>query len=659
MKKMTPELIAQLVNPEDAHLSAGSNVPVLWQCAIDPRHIWPASPNTRKRSPACPVCLNKVIIPGVNDLATTDPKLAATLTDPSVALRVHRGSHTSVEWTCTTDPRHQWPASVVSRTRLASGCPYCSGRIPISGVNDLETTHPSVAGTLVDPRQAKTVMAGSATKLFWQCQAETAHTWLAQVRNRTGAGQAKITGCPDCLGRTKRPAQRHPTLKELASPLLNEAVDPEATAQLSSGSGKIVLWHCPDCGGGHDYPMSVRHKMRGQGCPVKAGVQIMAGVNDLATTHPLIAAQMVDPSLATTLSRGSVTPVEWRCASNHSWVTPAYARVAGNGCPDCCPLGSSYGEQEMFAALLALDPSAQHRAIVTGADGRRIEVDTLVGNTAFEFNGVFWHSEAGGRDQHNHLSKLTALHELGLTLVTVWGDDWADLDKRAVLVRTFAHRLRAPQHLDNALAAAGIEATPDPTLVERIGARSLSLAELSGSAAAEFYRHNHVQGAVALTRSFALLDGQGLPRAVLGLRSPRHNARANRPEGQWEIQRYATRGNIPGGFSRLITHAERVLSDQGELLNSWISLSANESSDGQLYAASGFTNTKLVRPSYWYAGGHLRGQRAPKEAFQLKRFRTDEALIYQEGWTEREAAEANKLYRVWDAGKTQWTKAVA
>lgn len=653
---MAAELIAQLVDPAHATLAAHSNTKVQWRCSVDPRHVWESTPKTRKRSPGCPVCLNKVILPGVNDLATTDPELASELRQADQAHTTHRGAHAKLDWICTSDASHQWSASVVSRTRLGAGCPYCSGRLPVPGLNDLATTHPDLALTLVNPEEARSVGAGSAKKLLWRCTEDPSHTWLAPVRNKSATGRAKATGCPHCLKRGKRSATRHLTLAELSSPVLADAVDPEFVGTLSAGSGKVVAWHCRECAAGHVFTMSVRHRMRGQGCPIKAGTQILVGVNDLATTHPQLAAQLVDPTLATSLSRGGTIPVQWRCEHGHLWSTPTYARVANNGCPHCSPIGSSYGEQEMLAVLRVLDPSTKHRAKVATAHGKSVEVDAIAGTIAFEFNGVFWHSEAMGRDHNSHATKLKALRAAGLSLITVWEDDWADLNRRAVLVRTFAYKLNRLDNLFAALAAAGLDNHADPQLIERVGARTLRVVELSGAKAAEFYRQNHVQGAVTLTRSFALCDTHGHERAVLGLRSPRHNARARREAGYWEIQRYATRGVIPGGFSKLLSHALRVLIAEGEPLLGWVTFSANEWSEGQLYAASGFTEDGTVRPSYWYAGGPLRGQRQPKEAFQLKRFRSDEALIYEEGWTERQAASANKLYRVYDAGKTRWVK---
>lgn len=652
---MSPELQAQLVDPADATYAAGSNTKLAWRCPVDPRHVWTASPNTRKRS-GCPVCRNKLVLPGVNDLATTDAALATQLLDTAQATKLHRGSHTKAWWQCAADPAHRWQASVVSRVRLGAGCPYCSGRKTVVGRDDLAATRPDVAAQLVDPSQAHGVAVGSSTKLLWRCTSDPDHTWLAPVRHRTGAGVSKVTGCPHCAGRTQRQPGRLASLGELRSPLLEEAVDPDLASRLSSGSGKVISWRCDSCASGHTYEMSVRHRMRGQGCPVLAGTTVLAGFNDLATTHASLAAELVDPSLASTLSRGSTSAPLWRCSQGHQWNAAVYARVAGNGCPHCSPIGSSYGEHEVLAVLRTVDPTTRHRVRLPGGTGHGVEVDIQAGDLAVEFNGVYWHSEAAGRDRRAHQAKHAAIAKAGLQLLTVWEDDWSKPERREIIVRTLAHRLGASSSLENALKAAGLGERFEPMLVERLGARKLDPVELNLSATDAFFDSNHVQGKVALTRSFALLDEQARPRAVLGLRSPRHNARASRAAGHWEIQRYATRGIIPGGFSRLLAHARQVLTAEGIELDAWVTLSADESFTGGLYAATGFEIDGQVRPSYWYAGGPLRGRRAPKEAFQLRRFRQDPDLAYEEGWSEREAAAANRMYRVWDAGKTRWIR---
>ena len=129
------------------------------------------------------MCGNKVVLVGFNDLATTQPALAAEAQfDPTT---VTSGTSRKMPWRCAKG--HAWVATVASRTRGA-GCPVCSGRKVWSGHNDLATTHPGLAlEALFDPT---TVTAGSTLKLPWRCT--LGHEWMTTPSHRSGQGQ----GCP-------------------------------------------------------------------------------------------------------------------------------------------------------------------------------------------------------------------------------------------------------------------------------------------------------------------------------------------------------------------------------------------------------------------------------------------------------------------------------
>lgn len=287
-----------------------------------------------------------------------------------------------------------------------------------------------------------------------------------------------------------------------------------------------------------------------------------------------------------------------------------------------------------------------------------MEIDIVAGDLGVEFNGTFWHSEATDPSRTRCAGKVAAIRNAGLRPLIVWEDDWADMDRRAVLVTMMAHRLGRLDRLADAMTVAGVGDHFDPRFAEHRGARTLDVVRIPAAQADEFFTRTHVQGPVRLSIAYALLDENDEPRAVLGLRSFRHNARAHRASGQWEIQRYATLGIIPGGFTRLLTHAAADLRNQGEDIRQWVTLSANDSSQGDLYAVSGFSIDGAVPPSYWYTGGPLRSRRAAKEGFQRRRFREDPKLVWDESWTEHEAAAANGLFRIYDAGKTRWVKDV-
>jgi hypothetical protein len=64
----------------------------------------------------------------------------------------------------------------------------------------------------------------------------------------------------------------------------------------------------------------------------------LAGFNDLATTHPDLAKELVD-SDPKTLSMGSHTKHLWRCELGHQWTTTVKHRVAARGCPSCAQTG--------------------------------------------------------------------------------------------------------------------------------------------------------------------------------------------------------------------------------------------------------------------------------------------------------------------------------
>lgn len=92
------------------------------------------------------------------------------------------------------------------------------------------------------------------------------------------------------------------------------------------------------CSAGHRWETAVVNRSRNgvpRSCPYCAGTYAIAGENDLATTHPELAAQANgwDP---TTVIAGSNKKVSWRCPSGHVWDALIYNRAHNNqGCPFC------------------------------------------------------------------------------------------------------------------------------------------------------------------------------------------------------------------------------------------------------------------------------------------------------------------------------------
>ena len=104
---------------------------------------------------------------------------------------------------------------------------------------------------------------------------------------------------------------------------------------VSANSNEKLLWKCPR---GHIYdsrPSSRTRIARGrrsqQGCPYCSGKRVLAGFNDLATTHPDVASEAHewDP---TTCTYGNKTKRNWKCPKGHVYESTCNTRTAREGC---------------------------------------------------------------------------------------------------------------------------------------------------------------------------------------------------------------------------------------------------------------------------------------------------------------------------------------
>ena len=342
MAETHPQLAEQFHKTKNGDLTpqtitAGTNKKLWWTCPDFEDHEWQTTGMGRLKGVECAICANRQVLSGFNDMATTHPEIAAEL-DRSNGLdprKIYLGGDKKLPWVCATDDRHRWEASGYHRAK-GHGCLFCTGQRALPGYNDMATTHPELAAQLdastgLDPTQ---IIAGTGKKLPWICSVDPRHRWEAGGNKRING-----RGCPICSGRTVRAgindmATTHP---ELAAQLdTSTGLDP---TQMVAGVAKKLPWICPD---------DPRHKWeatgnsragRGVGCPMCFGIQITPGINDMATTHPELAAQLdtstgLDP---TQIHAGTSKKLSWICPvdTNHKWTATGDKRVGGRGCPVC------------------------------------------------------------------------------------------------------------------------------------------------------------------------------------------------------------------------------------------------------------------------------------------------------------------------------------
>ena len=191
--------------------SVSSNEIINWKCP-ECGHKWKSSINsmTRKGRNGCAECgkarkgksFTKRRVKERGSLAENNPELAkewhpiknGDLKPEDVTV----GRFKPVWWLCSTCG-YEWQQSPNIRKR-GTGCPHCSGRVPMPGVDDLETVKPELAKEWDYEKNKKKpteYLPKSGKKVWWRCS-RCNNSWEEIIRNRSNGSK-----CPVCKQKEK------------------------------------------------------------------------------------------------------------------------------------------------------------------------------------------------------------------------------------------------------------------------------------------------------------------------------------------------------------------------------------------------------------------------------------------------------------------------
>ena len=253
--------------------------------------------------------------------------------------QVSYGTGRTFSWRCAHG--HNWAASLNSRTNrsIEGGCPYCAGKIPIIGVNDLASQRPELAKEWADNLNSglypSNVMLLSNRPVWWRCS--LGHTWKARVADRVKYNSI----CPYCTN--SKVLTGFNDLVTVAPELVaewnyekNGDMKPENTL---FGSRSLVWWKCSR---EHEWRATIDNRyQKKSGCPYCTNRKLLVGFNDLATTEPWLVNEWhpfmngnLTPEMFT---RGNNQRIWWLCKEEHVWQAQIKSRggVMQTGCPVC------------------------------------------------------------------------------------------------------------------------------------------------------------------------------------------------------------------------------------------------------------------------------------------------------------------------------------
>ena len=160
------------------------------------------------------------------------------------------------------------------------------------------------------------------------------HEWQAAISTRTRGSQ-----CPYCTGRYVLAgfndfATVHP---ELMDEWDHEKNLPLLPSRVLHSSNRKVWWRCMR---GHSWQTMIASRLIGNNCPICSNQKILAGYNDLATTHPNLVKEwdfekndFLSPH---TVCSGTEKSAWWICPEGHSYYANIRTRAKlGTGCRIC------------------------------------------------------------------------------------------------------------------------------------------------------------------------------------------------------------------------------------------------------------------------------------------------------------------------------------
>ena len=313
-------------------MAAFSSEYVWWKC--ERGHQWQTQVRSRSiRKSKCPYCAGRKPIKGMTDLKTINPTLAKEWdmkkNKELSPENVLPGTNRKVWWKC--KKGHSFMMEISKRNSRGDGCPYCSGRYPVLGVNDLGTLHPEakkfwneqVNGSI------QNYTSSSGRKVGWVC--EKNHTWVRMI-----SMQVMSNYCPYCNG--KQLIKGENDLKTLFPKLareFDEEKNKEKSINVKPSAHSKYYWKCSK---GHSWKTELQNRLQGKGCPYCAGKYPIKGENDLATLYPWLLDEWnyeLNLKSPDEYLPKSNKKVWWQCEKGHIWKALISERTRGTGCPEC------------------------------------------------------------------------------------------------------------------------------------------------------------------------------------------------------------------------------------------------------------------------------------------------------------------------------------
>ena len=284
-------------------------------------------------------------------------------------------------------------------------------------------------------------------------------------------------------------------------------------------------------------------------------------------------------------------------------------------CTICNPVNSGQSQDERvlieWLKSLNIDVVEKDRSL-------SIELDVYIPSKsiAFEFNGLYWHSEIH-KNHDYHINKTNICNQNDIRLIHIWSDDWMyrrDITKSIILN--------------------SIGLTPN-----KIFARKCKIVIIDNKRKNDFLDKNHIQGKCSSSINIGLLyNDEIVSMMTFG------NRKINGENG-FELIRFCNKINtvVVGSASKLFTFFKSNYEHK-----TIISYADVSHFTGDLYHNLGFTYIHRSKPNYWWVVDGVRHHRFTYNKKRLVREgsdpnQTEVQIMYGKGY-----------YRIFGCGQDRY-----
>lgn len=293
-------------------------------------------------------------------------------------------------------------------------------------------------------------------------------------------------------------------------------------------------------------------------------------------------------------------------------------------CEKCDPNRKDTIENEIFDFLTTIFDNKEiiKRRDRTLLNGKELDFYIPSKKLAIELNGLYWHSEIGGKiNKQYHLYKTKSCIFHGIKLIHIFETEW--VDKKDIVKSVIRNSI-------------GMTET-------KIYARDCELRETSNEEKSHFLTNNHIQGNDKNSIQIGLFNNDEIVSVMTFCKSRFDKS------CEYEMSRFCNKLNtsIIGGASKLFSYFMNTYKPK-----SIVSYSDRRYFGGNVYQKLGFSFVNFTTPSYYYI---VNKYKTLLNRMHFQKHKLEKMLnSFDSSLTEWENMQVNGFDRIWDCGHSKW-----